>query len=414
MIRTLQRRFVVTSMAAVSVLLLILLGTINLINIAMVRDEVNQTLSMLSEAEGDFGHLPKPQEPMPPPDFGLRPKSERDVFLSSNFFVVRLNEDGQVIGTDVSRTAQVDEAGAQQLALDIFRKERKTGRAGIYRYRVQNTPDSRQTVLVFLDTSNEIFSYARVLLLSAGIGIVVWLLMLPFVMMLSKKAIRPIVESMEKQKQFVTNAGHEIKTPLAIILANTEAMELYHGASKWSRNIREQTARLDGLTKNLLLLAKMEEHAAEPSMSDIRFGELAAERVQDFAESLKLGGVTLQSHIQSDITLHGNREQLSQLLSILLDNAVKYTNPGGSVSVSLQQKGKHIILQVENSCASLPEAPAEKLFDRFYRDNGARTQKTGGYGIGLSVAQAVARTHKADITAHYEKMPDRVVITVRF
>ena len=149
-------------------------------------------------------------------------------------------------------------------------------------------------------------------------------------------------------------------------------------------------------------------------MSDIRFGELAAERVQDFAESLKLGGVTLQSHIQSDITLHGNREQLSQLLSILLDNAVKYTNPGGSVSVSLQQKGKHIILQVENSCASLPEAPAEKLFDRFYRDNGARTQKTGGYGIGLSVAQAVARTHKADITAHYEKMPDRVVITVRF
>ncbi len=414
MIRTLQRRFVVTSMAAVSVLLLILLGTINLINIAMVRDEVNQTLSMLSEAEGDFGHLPKPQEPIPPPDFGLRPKSERDVFLSSNFFVVRLNEDGQVIGTDVSRTAQVDEAGAQQLALDIFRKERKTGRAGIYRYRVQKTPDSRQTVLVFLDTSNEIFSYARVLLLSAGIGIAVWLLMLPFVMMLSKKAIRPIVESMEKQKQFVTNAGHEIKTPLAIILANTEAMELYHGASKWSRNIREQTARLDGLTKNLLLLSKMEEHAAEPSMSDVRFGELAAERVQDFAESLKLGGVTFQSHIQSDITLHGNREQLSQLLSILLDNAVKYTNPGGSVSVSLQQKGKHIILQVENSCASLPEAPAEKLFDRFYRDNGARTQKTGGYGIGLSVAQAVARTHKAAITAHYEKMPDRVVITVRF
>ncbi len=279
---------------------------------------------------------------------------------------------------------------------------------------MKDTPGGRETVLVFLDTSHEIISYVRILLLSAGIGAAVWLLLLPFVMILSKRAIRPIAENMEKQKQFVTNAGHEIKTPLAIILANTEAMELYHGASKWSRNIREQTKRLDGLTKNLLLLAKMDEHAAEPPMADIEFSDLAADRVQDFAEPLKLGGITLHLQIQSGITLRGNREQLSQLLSILLDNAVKYTNAGGIVSVSLQQKGKHIILQVKNSCAGLPEAPADKLFDRFFRDNGARTQKSGGYGIGLSVAQAIAKTHRAGITAHYEKMPDMVVITVRF
>lgn len=414
MIGTLQKRFVVTAMAVVSVLLLILLGTINIVNIAFVRGEMDKTLSMLTEAEGEFGHLPKPQEPMPPPDFQLKQKSERDVFLSSNFFVVRIHEDGQVIGTDVSRTAQVDETSAQEIALEIFREGKKTGRAGIYRYRMKDTPGGRETVLVFLDTSHEIISYVRILLLSAGIGVAVWLLLLPFVMILSKRAIRPIAENMEKQKQFVTNAGHEIKTPLAIILANTEAMELYHGASKWSRNIREQTKRLDGLTKNLLLLAKMDEHAAEPPMADIEFSDLAADRVQDFAEPMKLGGITLHLQIQSGITLRGNREQLSQLLSILLDNAVKYTNAGGIVSVSLQQKGKHIILQVKNSCAGLPEAPADKLFDRFFRDNGARTQKSGGYGIGLSVAQAIAKTHRAGITAHYEKMPDMVVITVRF
>ncbi len=414
MIGTLQKRFVVTAMAVVSVLLLILLGTINIVNIAFVRGEMDKTLSMLTEAEGEFGHLPKPQEPMPPPDFRLKQKSERDVFLSSNFFVVRIHEDGQVIGTDVSRTAQVDETSAQEIALEIFREGKKTGRAGIYRYRMKDTPGGRETVLVFLDTSHEIISYVRVLLLSAGIGVAVWLLLLPFVMILSKRAIRPIAENMEKQKQFVTNAGHEIKTPLAIILANTEAMELYHGASKWSRNIREQTKRLDGLTKNLLLLAKMDEHAAEPPMADIKFSDLAADRVQDFAEPMKLGGITLHLQIQSGITLRGNREQLSQLLSILLDNAVKYTNAGGIVSVSLQQKGKHIILQVKNSCAGLPEAPADKLFDRFFRDNGARTQKSGGYGIGLSVAQAIAKTHRAGITAHYKKMPDMVVITVRF
>jgi len=269
-----------------------------------------------------------------------------------------------------------------------------------------------ETVIVFLDNSEEILSYARVLFLSGGIGIICWILMLFMVMFLSQKAIRPIAENIERQKQFVTNAGHEIKTPLAIILANTEAMELYNGENKWSKNIREQTVRLNGLMKNLLLLAKIDEGAADIIKSEISLSELVSENVRAFAEPLNLRSITLQIEIQPKVIIKANKEQMSQLISILLDNASKYTNDNGTVIVSLQQSDKRIKLLIKNSCEKLPDTPPDKLFERFYRDDKARTQKTGGYGIGLSVARSIAETNKGSITAVYEN-PNFVSFTVR-
>ncbi|WP_418462760.1 sensor histidine kinase [Frisingicoccus sp.] len=412
MIRVLQKKFVFTAMIAVSILILILLGTINVVNIIMVRNETNQTLSMISEADGNFDHIQPTPSSVPPFDFRIEPKDERDKFLSSNFFVVRLNGNGQIIFTDVSRTSSVDEASAEELALRVLDEGTRTGKVGKYRYQISNSHMGDETVIVFLDNSEEILSYARVLFLSGGIGIICWILMLFMVMFLSKKAIRPIAENIERQKQFVTNAGHEIKTPLAIILANMEAMELYNGENKWSKNIREQTVRLNGLMKNLLLLAKMDEGAAEIIKSEISLSELVSENVRAFAEPLNLRSITLQIEIQPKVIIKANKEQMSQLISILLDNASKYTNDSGTVIVSLQQSDKRIKLLIKNSCEKLPDTPPDKLFDRFYRGDKARTQKTGGYGIGLSVARSIAEANQGSITAVYEN-PNFVSFTVR-
>ncbi len=412
MIRVLQKKFVFTAMVAVSILILILLGTINVVNMVMIKTETNKTLAMISEADGNFDHIQPPQSSAPPSDFRIKPKDERDKFLSSNFFIVRLNRNGQVVFTDVSRTPSVDEASAEELALRVLDERISSGKAGKYRYQIRNSRMGNETVIVFLDTSEEILSYVRVLLLSGGIGIVCWILMLFMVMFLSKKAIRPIAENIERQKQFVTNAGHEIKTPLAIILANTEAMELYNGENKWSKNIREQTVRLNGLMKNLLLLAKMDEDAADIIKSEISLSELVSENVRAFAEPFNLRSITLQIEIQPKVIIKANKEQMSQLISILLDNASKYTNDSGTVIVSLQQSDKRIKLLIKNSCEKLPDTPPDKLFDRFYRGDKARTQKTGGYGIGLSVARSIAEANKGSITAVYEN-PNFVSFTVR-
>ena len=412
MMKTLQKKFVFTAMLAVSILLLILLGTINVVNIVMVRTETNKTLSMISEADGNFDHIQPPPSSAPPSDFRIEPKDERDKFLSSNFFIVKLDGNGQIVFTDVSRTSLVEEAKAEALALSVLDAGTSTGKVGKYRYQIGISKRGNETVIVFLDASEEIFSYVRVLFLSGGIGIICWIFMLFVVMFLSKKAIRPIAENIEKQKQFVTNAGHEIKTPLAIILANTEAMELYHGENKWSKNIREQTIRLNGLMKNLLLLAKMDEGSAEIIKTEISLSALLTENVQYFTEPLKLRNITLQTEIQPNVIIKANKEQMLQLISILLDNASKYTNDNGTVFVYLQKNEKRVKFQIKNSCEKLPDTPPDKLFDRFYREDKARTQKTGGYGIGLSVARSIAEANRGSITAEYEN-PNFVSFTVK-
>lgn len=412
MIKVLQKKFVFTAMIVVSILLLILLGTINVVNIVMVRNETDKTLAMISAADGNFDHIQPPPNSTPPSDFRIEPKDERDKFLSSNFFIVRLNGNGQVIFTDVSRTSLVDEVSAKELALKILDEGASAGKIGKYRYQISNSRMENETVIVFLDASEEILSYVRVLFLSGGIGIVCWILMLLIVIFLSKKVIRPIAENIERQKQFVTNAGHEIKTPLAIILANTEAMELYNGENKWSKNIREQTVRLNGLMKNLLLLAKMDEGAAEIIKTEVSLSELVSENVRVFAEPFNLRNITLQTEIQPNVIIKANKEQMSQLISILFDNASKYTNDSGTVIVSLQKSDKRIKLLIKNSCEKLPDTSPHKLLDRFYRDDKARTQKTGGYGIGLSVARSIAEANRGSIAVEYEK-PNFVSFTVK-
>lgn len=390
-------------MTAITVLLVILLGAINVINIVSVSNETARTLRVVSENEGDSGKLSPPnneRKPEPPQDNGNGRKNEYDTFMSSNFFVVCFNSDGEVIKTDVSRTSTVSEENAQELANEIIHSDKTSGKSGKYRFKTTTSSDGG-TVVVFLDASNEIISYLRVLALSATIGLACWGLMLLFVVLLSKKAIKPIAENIERQKQFITNAGHEIKTPIAIIQSNTEAMELYNGENKWSKNIKTQTKRLGGLMNDLLFLARMDENAGKVNAVEFRADSLLEKTLGGFVQPIENKGVALQTEIKPDINLNADPTQIEQLFSILLDNAVKYVDDGGKLRVSLYESERHVKLEFFNTCAELPDAEPDKLFDRFYRGDKARTQKNGGYGIGLSVARSIAEANKGTINAEY-------------
>lgn len=412
MIKTLQRKFIVTAMTAISVLLILLLGTINILNIYYVGNQVDRKLAMISESEGNPENLPGNPGSIPPGrPFG--PKNEYDIFMASNFFVVRYDRNGDIVYSDVSRIPSVSEQEAKDLAEEVYIRNDLSGKIDGFEYMVRDSRMGVGKTAVFLDTSGDIYSCIRVLLLSAAIGIACWLLMLLFVILLSGRAILPIAENMEKQKQFVTDAGHEMKTPVAIIQSNTEAMELYNGENRWSRNIKEQTVRLNELMKNLLTLACMDENSAKLIPSDISLSQLLAGHMECFRESLELCGVTLETSIQPMISFRANREHITQLISVLMDNAVKYTNEGGNVFVLLERNDKRIKLQFKNTCQQLPSVPPDKLFDRFYRGDEARTQKNGGYGIGLSVARSVAEACKGRISAEYET-GNTIVFTVLF
>lgn len=398
MTRALQRRFVVASMTAISVLLLVLVGAINIANFSISAGRVEQVLLQLAESEGLYTPPSKPQDD--PPHGPTAPTP--DDMMGARYFYVRFDADGAVVQTNVSHILAVTEEEALSIARTVYQGGSESGYTDSFRYQVAHALDGRSSLVICLDVSSQQRSAATVLLVSAMIGLACWLAMLLLVILLSKKAIRPIAVTLEKQKQFVTNAGHELKTPLAILLANTDALELHLGESKWSRNIRAQTVRLNGLMQNLLVLAKMDEGGGSLPLSEFSLSLLAGEVLDFYQETAAARGIGLGCAIQPEVTLRANRESIVQLLSVLLDNAVQYTPAGGQIQVVLAREKGGIALQVENSAAAPPEADLERLFDRFYRGDPARTQRSGGYGICLSAARAVAEAHGGAITARYD------------
>lgn len=411
MTKTLQKRFVFTAMAAVSILLVFLLGAVNITNIIIVNQRADRVMSILTAGRGSYE--PSSQRPAKNPErqFPFFRRPTPDDMMGSRYFYVRFDASGTIRRINLKHIYAVTEEQARQIAGELYGGE-LSGQYEHFQYQTIPLPEDKGQLMIFLDTSAQQESIVTVLLISLGVGLLCWLAMLLLVVLLSRRAITPIAENMEKQKQFVTNAGHEIKTPLAIILANTDAMELHNGENKWSKNIRAQAERLSELMKHLLMLAKMDEEGVSLPMSEFSLNLLVEEVADLHRESALSKQLSLVADLPSSLTMKGNRDSIQQLVSILLDNACKYTPEQGQVSVSLHKEGSKAILQAKNTCLQAPEENLERLFDRFYRGDTARTQSSGGYGIGLSAARAIAQAHGGTITASYDKAEQVICFTV--
>ncbi len=433
MIRMLQKKFVLTAMTAITALILLLLGAVNIGNVVLTSRETTQTLQTISDmtekslpqGSTDQDSQDKNQEQAPAPADGTdakeipqgigkqepeggatptfaggQQKNDSDKVMGSNFFVVWFDADGNVADTDTTRTSTVTDDEAQTLAEQLRKGDKTEGTTGKYRYQITVSEQDDRTQVVCLDVSDERLSCIRVLLLSAAIGLLCWCASLLLVILLSRKAIRPIAENIEKQKQFVTNAGHEIKTPLAIIQSNTEAMELFNGENKWSKNIKEQTRRLAELMNQLLMLARLEEGNLKPVPVKFALDGLVKELLHGFEQPMEMKQIFWQTELE-EAEICADQMQIGQLISILLDNAVKYTPEQGEIRITVSQKEKKTCLSVENTCEELPKVAPERLFDRFYRGNEARTQSSGGYGIELSAAKVIAQANQGQLKASY-------------
>lgn len=408
MIQMLRRRFIITAMLAISVLLLVLLGVVNIGNIIVNNQQTSHVLANLIESEGlytppeeamvQFSHTKEPAGTWPQ----ISDAPSADDMLGARYFFVRFGTSGEITAVDTNHIHAVGVTEAQEMARIVYDGAADSGRMERFRFCITQALDQQSSLAIFLDVSNQMRSIRAILTISLTVCAFCWVAMLLFVMVLAQRAIEPIAENIEKQKQFVTNAGHEIKTPLSIILINTDALELHLGKNKWSQNIRAQTERLTGLMQNLLALAKIDESNIRLPASNFSVNLLLEELLYPYYEIAADRKVSLQTNFQPDVMLHANRESIMQLFSILLDNAAKYTPPDGRIEAALASRGKHITFQIQNTCNNLQEINLTKLFDRFYRCDSARTQRDGGYGIGLSAAQAIVHANGGTITASAE------------
>ena len=394
MIRTLRVKWILASMGSLLVVLTVILGSAGILNYRKIVTDADRILVVLQENDGNFPIKKHPKENDAPPrgDRFFSP----ELPYESRYFSVVFSSDGNVRSVNTGKIAAVDVETAIEYARSVWDKGKTQGFVGDYRYRMGESENGIS--IIFLDCGREMSSFRTFLVTSAGVGTIGFLAVLLLLILCSGRIVKPFVENYEKQKQFITDAGHELKTPLTIIDADAEVLEMDLGENEWLGDIKNQTKRLAQLTNDLILLSRMEEQQ-KMELIEFPISDVAEETLETFQALAKTQGKAILGQIEPMLSMRGDEKAIRQLITILLDNAVKYSDVGGRIELSLKKQKNAIHLEVFNTAESIAKDDLTHLFDRFYRTDKSRNSKTGGYGLGLSIASAIVTTHKGKITA---------------
>ena len=315
--------------------------------------------------------------------------------FATRHFTVFFYENGDVEKTHTESIYSITEELAIEYAAKVIDNDSR-GWISIYRYKIFATETGR--AVVFVDGSMNRIALMQTTTISAIVLIVCAALVLMLIFMLSKKAVKPIAESYEKQKQFVTDANHELKTPLTLILANLDIAEAELGKNEWLDDIRSEGHRMAELVNQLVALSRMDEENNAIRISEVSIGEIVLDAVAEFDLLAKSREKTIVYNVDKTAVCQGNEALLYRIVCILMDNAIKYCDNKGEISVTLYS-GRRTVLIVENTYAAVEEIELHRLFDRFYRADKAR-KFIGGFGVGLSMAKAIVEKHRGEITAY--------------
>ena len=320
-----------------------------------------------------------------------------DSSYRTRFFRIFLDEDKKVTNVNMDHIAAVDEKKAVRMTKMAMLRRGKVGLVGSYRYR-KEYKDGQVRSIIFLDCKENQSFYHLAVTITITVSTLLTCLITVIFAIASKRAVRPFEINSIRQKQFITDASHELKTPLAIISANAEVLQYKGDGNEWTQNIIDQTKHMGKLINQLLVLAKLDEVQEKSEKQEADLKLLLEETTRPFEEVATQKKVTLKLHLEEGVTIRVNREQIAQLVSILTENAAKYVNDGGKIVWRLTKTQHGAVLVVKNTTEKeLPDT--KRMFDRFYRSDSSRSSKTGGQGIGLSIAKKIVDSHKGSITA---------------
>lgn len=395
MIRSLRRKFILIAMASLIGTMAVLCAAIGLGDRWATTRRVDKAISILYQNGGTF--LP-PGPQIDPSDFNFQVTPE--TAFETRYFIVELTGENEVRSVDLEHIAALDRQTVVDTISRIINTGAERGYVDHYRFGIFPREDGGSTVIV-LDCFLQLQAVNNVLGITVCIFLACALIVFVLLLFLSKRAIRPFVDNLERQRRFVTDASHELKTPLAILSANIGLLEDTYGSDQWLESAKSQITRLDRLIKNLVELARTEETIREDVAVPFSVSEVAQVSADAFQPLAEADGKLLTAEIEDGITLKGVPDNFFRLFSILLDNAVKYCDPGGTIRLEVSQRGRNFYLAVSNPCQGVDPAQLPRYFDRFYRADSSRDRSTGGYGIGLSTAKAIVTRHRGRISNHY-------------
>ena len=476
MLKKLRRKFIAIAMLSVSIVLIAIVGTINIANYISTNEALDARLKLIAGNGGTFPDLleqknmgvegnktdsinkwtPTLKEPpsgktdvQPPEDMNQADLNENDIKendlkrhgispesqFDTRYFTVTINSNGDVENIDTSKIASVSSENAAEYAKKLWKSGKKgDGKSGFAESCKYLTVDEDgSTMYIFLSCQRELSTIKTYILASVGISVFGLVVVFVMIYFFSGKILKPVSESYEKQKRFITDASHEIKTPLTIIDANTEVIEMMEGENEWTSSTRKQVARLTSLTEKLVFLSRMDEEATKLEMLEFSLTDAILDTAEPFKTVARTKGKKLTIDVTDKILYTGDEKTIRQLISILLDNAIKYSgcssasfeksninktnlnkttqtqndcvttiNQAPEIEISLKPSGKNRIITVWNTVddtANIKKGRQDMLFERFYRTDTSHNSKTGGFGIGLSAAYAIVKAHKGKITA---------------
>ncbi len=394
MIQGIRRKFILIAMAVLSGAMILLAGVINLSNWINVNTELQQTMTdLLENGVQDSG-----------PGYGKKGRSRhmQNTLDESRYFLADQSRGGAVRITGVSKTTERTMEEMSAIVEEALAQGKARGSVGSYRYLLRSSEQGGSTA-VFLDCETKMESLRSLLLISAlaclGFILIAWALVALF----SRRAIHPLVKNAIQQKQFITDAGHELKTPLTVISANMDVLSMKapeEDGEEWIRSTRQEVARMRSLVDDLIYLSRLDEDGATLPLEPTDLSALVLREAEPFQGMAEFAGKSLEVDAQPDISLPGNEKALSRLVSQLCDNAVKYAPQGDVIRLSLSREKHGIRLMTENGLtAPLSQENIAHLFDRFYRPDVSRSRESGGYGIGLSMIRAIAEKHEGKARA---------------
>ena len=398
MFRKLRLRFIATASLAILIVLFSVVGVLNSARHVQTVDEINKILTLLSDNGGSFPSISKTTSE-------LGDTVSVDTLFQYRYFSAKMDHHGNIISLNSSNISDLTDQEVKEFLERINHSKDTRGDFSYhhhtYSYMVSET-SRRSDLIVVLDSTNQFRDNMALVHLSiwmSGISFIFFVLVISIV---SGKVIKPFIRNYERQRRFITNAGHELKTPLAIISANNELVELMNGESEWTKSTNDQVKRMTGLINSLVAMARLEEQP-ELVLTNVNFSDIARDAAEDFKGPVIKDGKEFVMDIQPNIHVKAEEKSLFELVTLLVDNANKYCDPAGKVSVTLRKnrlsKAK---LEISNTYTKGKDVDYTKFFERFYREDESHNNKTSGYGIGLSMAQTMVKLFKGNISVNYK------------
>lgn len=390
MFKSLRKKFVATAVGSVAVVIAILAIALNFINFNKLEERIDITLLDASKSQALIKIFAEDGDDL------VITKNSSSATEYNGFSIAKVDNNGRIIKAYRDDSLIADQDALQIKVIEALGKGKSSGFIGSYRFLKVETDVGN--LILFLNCQRELDSYESFVKNSVLISIGVIISVLVLIILVSKRVIAPIQETYLKQKQFITGASHELKTPLAIISSNADVLEMMNGDSKWTTNIHNQVDRLTSLVNSLVVFSRMEEKdTVERTNFDLT--ETLKSRIEDFNELANFQKKYIVTDIDENLNYYGEKESIIQLMDILLENAIKYAPEDSNIWVKLNKNRKYATLKVSNK-ANVVKGDLSKVFDRFYRLDESRNSSIKGYGIGLSMAQLIAEKHKETIQAY--------------